>query len=300
MHLRFRRRQTRRGPPLRFRAGGLVTGAGGGTREGRREQAAARTTRPPHAGGCGTGVRAGPGSLAGAGSHRPALAGRRQGGSGPRAPPWSQSLRRPGAVCPQRARALEEGALAVRGGPAAPPGCGRLPRASCGPGGTPPCSRAQRCRGADVAAPQPCLHPPLSHPSAREGKPPNQPQTGAAGRVHSLPGGPGSRPPHDCWAPLVGLTRRCMVHAAQSWPRGHPASTVSSCDLVVRGTYVSLCRHKARRRQSRPGSTARPGPGREPAPSQQPGVSCGPAASGRPVGGLRGHATQILLEGSWA
>lgn len=125
MHLRFRRRQTRRGPPLRFRAGGLVTGAGGGTREGRREQrgpraslqAAARTTRPPHAGGCGTGVRAGPGSLAGAGSHRPALAGHRQGGSGPRAPPWSQSLRRPGAVCPQRARALEEGALVVRGGP---------------------------------------------------------------------------------------------------------------------------------------------------------------------------------------
>lgn len=189
MHLRFRRRQTRRGPPLRFRAGGLVTGAGGGTREGRREQAAARTTRPPHTGGCGTGVRAGPGCLAGAGSHRPALAGRRQGGSGPRAPPWSQSLRRPGAVCPQRARALEEGALVVRGGPAAPPGCGRLPRASCGPGGTPPCSRAQRCRGADVAAPWPCLHPPESFPVLEKVNPRTSPKRGPLGASTPYPEG---------------------------------------------------------------------------------------------------------------
>lgn len=197
MHLRFRRRQTRRGPPLRFRAGGLVTGPGGGTREGRREQrgpraslqAAARTTRPPHAGGCGTGVRAGPGSLAGAGSHRPALAGHRQGGSGPHAPPWSQSLRRPGAVCPQRARALEEGALAVRGGPAAPPGCGRLPRASCGPGGTPPCSRARRYRGADVAAPRPCLHPPESFPVLEKVNPRTSPKRGPLGVSTPYPEG---------------------------------------------------------------------------------------------------------------
>lgn len=156
---------------LRALAGGL--GKDGGSR--RPPAPHALRTRAAVGRACGLGC------LAGAGSHRPALAGRRQGGSGPRAPPWSQSLRRPGAICPQRARALEEGALAVRGGPAAPPGCGRLPRASCGPGGTPPCSRAQRCRGADVAAPWPCLHPPESFPVLEKVNPRTSPKRGPLG-----------------------------------------------------------------------------------------------------------------------